>query len=188
VLCERAAGAARTIGGGVVKTGLIVIAAAVIAWGLKHHYAGARAEDLTWILRPTTGLVSVVTRERFTWQAGEGYFSADRLFLIGKSCAGINFMIAAFGMLVLARCHRSEEAVSVLRVLTVSLLASYVAAVTVNAVRIAIALRLGTHPASLSSLSASDVHRLEGIAVYFGGLVLLQELVRRFDGRAFERR
>jgi hypothetical protein len=28
------------------------------------------------------------------------------------------------------------------------------------------------------------VHRLEGIAVYFGGLVLLFELVRRLDGGA----
>jgi exosortase K len=187
VLREPAAGAARTIGGGVVKTGLIIVAAAIIAWGLKHHYAGAQAEDLKWILRPTTELVSAVTRERFTWQAGEGYFSSDRLFLIGKSCAGINFMVAAFGMLVLARCHRSEDAASVLRILAVSLLASYVAAVTVNALRIAIALRLAAHPASLSSLRASDMHRLEGIAIYFGGLVLLQELVRRLDRRAFER-
>ena len=59
---------------------LIVIAAAVlIAWGVKRHYADAGAEDLKWILRPTTGLVSVVTGERFTWQAGEGYVSRDRL-------------------------------------------------------------------------------------------------------------
>jgi len=50
-----------------VTTRLIVIAAAVlIAWGVKRQYAGAAAEDLSWILRPTTGLVSVITGERFT--------------------------------------------------------------------------------------------------------------------------
>jgi exosortase K len=189
VLRERAAGTARTIGGGVVTARVIVVAAAaLIAWGVKHHYARAGAEDLTWILRPTTGLVSAVTRERFTWQAGEGYFSSDRLFLIGKSCAGINFMIAAFGMLVLALCHRSEDAVSALWILVVSVLGSYVAAVTVNASRIAIALPLAAHRTSLSSLTASDVHRLEGIAIYFGGLVLLHELVGRLDRQAFEHR
>ena len=47
-----------------------------------------------------------MTGTTFAWQPGEGYFSRERLFLIEKSCAGINFMIAAFGMLVLALLHR----------------------------------------------------------------------------------
>jgi hypothetical protein len=33
-------------------------------------------------------------------------------------------------------------------------------------------------------MSAASVHRLEGVAVYFGGLLLLYELVHRLDGRA----
>jgi len=49
---------------------------------------------------------------------------------------------------------------------------------------IAIALQPAAHPASMTSLSAADAHRLEGIAVYFGGLVLLHELVCRLDRRA----
>ena len=65
-----------------------------------------------------------------------------------------------------------------------SLLASYSAAVLVNAVRIAIAMWLAAHPVALSTFSAAEVHRLEGIAVYFGGLVLLYELVQRLDRRA----
>jgi exosortase K len=155
--------------------------ALLAAWGLKRQYAEATAEDLSWMLTPTTQLVSVVTGTTFEWRAGEGYLSRDRLFLIEKSCAGINFMTAAFGMLAIALCHRCVEARSTLRVLGVSLLASYVAAVAVNAVRIGIALQLAHHPAWLSLLSASDVHRLEGIALYFGGLVLLHELVRQID-------
>jgi hypothetical protein len=62
------------------------------------------------------------------------------------------------------------------------MLASYSAAVLVNAVRIAIAMRLAAHPAALSAFSAADIHRVEGIAVYFGGLVLLYEVVQRLDG------
>ena len=65
-----------------------------------------------------------------------------------------------------------------------SLLASYVAAVLVNAARIAIAMWLADHPVGLSTFTAAEVHRLEGIVVYFGGLVLLCELVRRLDRRA----
>jgi len=165
---------------------LMVAVALLVAWGLKRHYAEATAEDLSWMLTPTTQLVSVATGAAFEWRAGEGYFSHDRLFLIEKSCAGINFMIAAFGMLAVALCHRCGDVRSALRIIGVSLLASYVAAIAVNVVRIGIALQLGHHPAGLSSLSVSDVHRLEGIAVYFGGLVLLHELVRQLDRGLFE--
>jgi len=168
-----------------VKMKIFVIAGTVlIAWVLKRHYATARADDLWWILAPVARLVGFITRTSFALEPGEGYFSRDRLFLIEKSCAGINFMIAAFGMLMLALVHRVGSRFSAARVLTVSLLASYSAAVLVNAVRIAIAISLGAHPAALSAFSAADVHRVEGILVYFGGLVLLYELVRRLDGGA----
>jgi exosortase K len=159
----------------------VVAGAVLIAWGLKRHYAAARPDDLWWILSPVARLVGAMTRTGFVLQPGEGYFSRDRLFLIEKSCAGINFMIAAFGMLTLALLHRVGSRMSAARVLSVSLLASYSAAVLVNAVRIAIAMWLAGHPAALPAFSAADVHRVEGIAVYFGGLVLLYELVQRLD-------
>ena len=157
----------------------VLIVGVLIAWGLKRQYADARAEDLEWILSPTAQLVGVVTNTTFAWQPGEGYFSRDRLFLIEKSCAGINFLIAAFGTLMFALHHRVGSGVSAAGVLGASLLASYAAAVLVNAVRIAIAMSLAAHSASLSRFSAADVHRVEGIVVYFGGLVLLYELVQR---------
>jgi exosortase K len=165
-----------------MRTKLLVLAVAVlIAWALKRHYADARADDLLWILTPTARLVGVMTRTTFTLVPGEGYFSRDQLFLIEKSCAGVNFMVAAFGMLMLALLHRVGSGLSAARVLAASLLASYSTAVLVNAVRIAIAMWLAAHPVALSTFSAADIHRFEGITVYFGGLVLLYELARRFD-------
>jgi len=170
-----------------VTTRLIIIAAAVlIAWGVKHHYSGAPVENLRWILRPTTRLVSVVTGERFTWQAGEGYVSRNRLFLIEKSCAGINFMVAALGMLAIAFAHRARPGGIAFGILGGSLLASYSAAVLINAVRIAIAMWLAAHPGSFPAL-IPDVHRVEGIIVYFGGLMLLHEAAKQFDRRLFVR-
>jgi hypothetical protein len=61
------------------------------------------------------------------------------------------------------------------RALGVSLVVSYFAAVVVNAARIVVAMWLAANP--IAALDAADVHRLEGIAVYFGGLVLLHESV-----------
>jgi len=167
-----------------VKTKLAVVAATLlIVWGLKRHYSDARADDLWWILTPTAHLVGVVTGATFTFQPGEGYFARDRLFLIEKSCAGINFMIAAFGMLVFALFHRIWSVTSAARLLGASLIASYLAAVAVNTARIALAMWLAAHPAALPAFNAADVHRLEGIVVYFGSLVLLYELVQRLDRR-----
>jgi exosortase K len=167
-----------------VKTRVLVVAVAIlIAWGLKRHYADARPDELSWILSPTARLVGVTTGETFVMQAGEGYFSRERLFLIEKSCAGVNFMIAAFAMLVFALFHRVRSGVSATHVLGVSLLASYSAAVLVNAGRITIAMWLAGYPATLSSFAAADVHRVEGITVYFAGLVLLYELAQRIDRR-----
>lgn len=161
---------------------LVIVAAAV--WGLKRYYAGAHVADLWWILSPTAWLAGAVTGTVFAFVPGEGYFAPDRLFLIEKSCAGINFMIAAFGMLMFALLHRVGSPVSYARVLGISLVGSYTAAVLVNAARIAIAMRLAAHPLALSTLSAAQIHRIEGITVYFGGLVLLYDLVLRLDRRA----
>ena len=54
-----------------MKMKLWVMAAAVlIAWGLKRHYAAARADDLWWILSPTARLVGAMTRTSFALAAG----------------------------------------------------------------------------------------------------------------------
>jgi exosortase K len=162
---------------------IAVAVAILIAWSLKRHYSEARADDLWWILTPTAHVVGVVTDATFTFQPGEGYFARDRLFLIEKSCAGINFMIAAFGMLVITLFHRIRSVTSAVHVIGMTLLASYLAAVAVNTARIAIAMWLAAHPVALPAFNAGDVHRLEGILVYFGSLVLLYEFVQRLDRR-----
>jgi exosortase K len=166
-----------------VKPKLCFVAAVMlVVWSLKRLYADARADDLWWILGPTARLIGAVTGTRFALQPGEGYFSREQLFLIEKSCAGINFMIAAFGLSAYALRHRVTSCISAAGAIGVSLLAGYSAAVPVNAARITIAMWLAAHPSPFSGLRADQIHRLEGITVYFGGLVLLHEIVRRAYG------
>jgi exosortase K len=167
-----------------VKTKLCVAAVAVLViWGMKRHYSDARADDLWWILSPTSRVVGAITGTAFVAVPSEGYVSHQRLFAIEKSCAGINFLVAAFGMLIVALLHRVRSGASALGVFGVSLSASYLAAIIVNATRIAIAMWLADRPAALSALPSAEIHRLEGIVVYFAGLVLLCELARRVDRR-----
>jgi exosortase K len=163
-----------------LKLGLLVVVA-LTAYALKRHYADASTDTLSWILTPTAHLVALVTGVTFRAVPGEGYFSAERMFLIEKACAGVNFMIAAFAMVAFMLLHRVRSVRDGAGVLGAALLASYLAAVVVNSVRIVVAMWLAAHPPALSSLTAADIHRFEGIVVYFGGLLLLFELLRRVD-------
>ena len=145
--------------------------AILIAWGLKRHYADARPDDLSWILSPTARLVSVTTGETFMMQSGEGYFSRDRLFLIEKSCAG-SISWTPRSPCWSWRCFIVWNPESRRCACWASLLASYSAAVLVNAVRISIAMWLASHPAAQSTFSAADVHRVEDHGIRGAGAAL----------------
>jgi exosortase K len=184
-LCDAAALEARERGNRVVKTKLLWLTASVLAiWGMKRYYSDARADDLWWILGPTARLVGAITGSAFMLEPGTGYLSRERLFVIEKACAGINFMIAAFGTLTFVLRRRVRSWLSGAGVMGISLLASYSAAVLVNAARITVAMWLAAHSLTVARLTAAHVHRLEGIVVYFGGLMLVHEVAVRVDRSA----
>ena len=155
-----------------------------VVWAMKRYYADARADDLWWILRPTARLAGATAGAMFVAEPGEGYLSRSHLFLIEKSCAGLNFMIAAFAMLAFTFRRRVTSLASGAIVLAGSLATAYSAAVIVNATRIMVAMWLMAHPLAVSRLTPAQGHRLEGIVVYFVGLVLLHELVLRVQHSA----
>jgi exosortase K len=149
--------------------------ALLVVCGMKRYYSVASADDLWWILGPTARLAGG-TVVSFVAEPGEGYLSRERLFVIERSCAGLNFMIAAFAMLTFMLRRRLTSLSSGAIVLAGSLLTAYLATVIVNAIRIRIAMWLVAHPLALARLTPAQSHRVEGIVVYFAGLVLLHEL------------
>ena len=150
-------------------------------WALKRYYSGAGADDLRWVLAPNDHLAGAISGVSFTEEAGAGFISRERLFLIEKACAGLNFMIAAFAMVAFAMRRHAKSLITLTAVWAGSIAVAYAAAVIVNASRIVIALWLMGHPSTFAGLSAGQVHRLEGILVYFGALVLLWELMQRLS-------
>ena len=148
----------------------------LVIWAMKRYYSSASVDDLWWILSPTAGLAGGTTAA-FVAEPGAGYLSRERLFLIEKSCAGLNFMIAAFAMLAFTFRRRVTSVSSGAILLAGGLLTAYSATVIVNATRITIAMRLMAHPLAASRLTPAQSHRVEGIIVYFAGLLLLHELI-----------
>jgi exosortase K len=140
---------------------------------LKFHYSTASVNQLRWILAPTTLLVELVSGERFQFESHAGYMNSDHTFLIAASCAGVNFLLTAFLMLALGHLWRCRSQTVGWRFIPALAGLAYAATLVANTVRIATALRLHRLPAQISWLSPEQLHRFEGIFIYFGFLLLL---------------
>jgi exosortase K len=156
-----------------------VVVVLLVALGLKQYYSTASANQLRWILAPTTTLVSIVSGESFQFESYAGYITSDRTFVIATACAGVNFLITAFLMLSLGKLwvKRSTEAAEAAklswRFIPTAALVAYLATLLANTVRITIALQLKRTPLQIGTFSRGELHRFEGIFVYFGFLLLL---------------
>jgi exosortase K len=140
---------------------------------VKLYYSTASVNQLRWILAPTSTIVEFVSNSRFEFESYAGYINSDRSFVIAASCAGVNFLITSFLMLSLRELWRDRSRNISWAFIPVAALFAYVATVTANTVRISTALRLRQMSFETSWLSPSELHRLEGIVIYFGFLLLL---------------
>ncbi len=140
---------------------------------LKLYYSTASANQLRWILAPTTVFVELVSGTPFEIESHAGYISSDRSFLIAASCAGVNFLITSFLMLSLRKLWRDRSQNIAWRFIPAAALFAYLATLVANTVRISTALRLHQMPLEISWLSPNQLHRFEGIFIYFGFLLLL---------------
>jgi exosortase K len=151
------------------------------ALGLKAFYSSATADDLLWILTPTTTLVELLSGERFEFESYAGYMSSDHRFVIAVPCAGVNFLITAFLMLALRRLWRGRFQPVSWSFLPVAVMLAYVATLLANTTRIWFALGRRADSAWVTWLTNNQLHRLEGIVVYFLFLMLLFLLTERLE-------
>ena len=143
------------------------------ALGLKFFYSSASPDELRWILAPTTWLVELLSGREFSFESHAGYMSSDHSFLIAASCAGVNFLITAFLMLTLRKLWLDRSLSINWWFITVSAAVAYLTTLVANAVRIYVALQLQAMNQDSSWLNPNQIHRAEGILVYFGFLLLL---------------
>jgi exosortase K len=143
------------------------------AFALKLFYSTASADELRWILAPTTALVELFSGARFVFESHAGYISRERGFLIANSCSGVNFLITAFLMLAIKKLlERRSNNISWMFIPTAAAVA-YSTTLVANTTRIVIALRLRQTPTFSPWLNPEQLHRFEGVIIYFGFLLLL---------------
>jgi exosortase K len=148
---------------------VVVLCAAVV----KVYYSTAGVNQLRWILAPTTVLVELVSGSRFEFESHAGYISSDRKFIIAASCSGVNFLITSFLMLSLGKLLRDRSRDIAWRFIPCAALCAYLATLVANTIRISTALLLRPLPLDTNWLSQNQLHRFEGIFIYFGFLLLL---------------
>lgn len=151
----------------------IAVAVTVIVVG-KHAYRDASAGELRAFLAPTARAVSAVTDSHFVFEAGQGWIDRDVGIIIEPGCAGVNFALAAFLAVTLGWLGAMRTWRGAASRLALAAAIAYVATLVVNTLRIVVAIRL--HRANLVG---GDIHEVEGIVVYLGGLCALYALARR---------
>jgi exosortase K len=149
---------------------LVVVLLCAVA--VKQYYSTASVNQLRWILAPTSWLVEFLSGKDFAFESYTGYMSSDHTFVIAASCAGVNFLITSFLMLSLRKLWRERASKIPWRFLAEMAAVAYVVTIIANAMRISSSLLMRRTPLEIG-LSANQMHRFEGIFVYFGFLLLL---------------
>lgn len=153
----------------IAQIAFVLLCAAALKW----HYSTASVNELRWILAPTALFADLITGARFEFESNAGYINKDRDFLIAAPCSGVNFLITAFLMLSLARLLRDRSRRVSWRFIPAAAAASYLTTIAANTVRVSAAMRSSRTFSEESWLNPQQVHRLEGIFIYFGFLLLL---------------
>ena len=164
--------------------GVVVLLTIVLAYGLKHHYSTATAEELGWMLRPTAVMVGALTGSPFAAETHTGFVSKELRFILGPSCAGVNFFIVAFCTAIFGLVRSVRTVRGKLFLFLGSLASAYAVTLLVNTVRILAGIALHVHDVSFGWLDTERIHRIEGIFVYVLFLCASYTIARRFLLRA----
>jgi exosortase K len=159
---------------------------------LKRHYSLATATQLDWILTPTAKLVSWSTSAHLVPEIGVGHVDFAKGIILAPGCAGVNFMIMAFGLTAFYGLHHIRRLSSQLAWLPLALAAAYGLTLMVNTIRIALSMTLYDANIYTGWLTVARVHRLAGVGLYLGSLWLyfsgLRPLIALYCGRYHSRK
>lgn len=101
---------------------------------LKVGYKFANNNSLTFLLKPTNKLVGFLTGSDSCYNSDSGYFYQQLNIAIDKSCAGFNFWILTFLMLVFLILKHNK--INRLYTIPFALVTAYILSIFVNTSRI----------------------------------------------------
>ncbi|HLV19468.1 MAG TPA: exosortase K [Polyangiaceae bacterium] len=161
---------------GVLSTLVWLTLVATPAAAVKLRYGNAPVDDYAFILRPTCGLVSLVSGERFAQVSGLGWVCKELELAVVPACAGINYLVVVWLTFGLGLGGKRVGLSRRLCWLPIAALAAFGLTIAVNAVRIGLSVLL--RDVSLSIISAEQAHRVLGVSVYLVALWAIYEVAQ----------
>lgn len=138
----------------------------------KLFYSLASAQGLLFLLAPITFLVSAFTGIAFAYDEAVGYVSLQTGIIIGKSCAGMNYLILLYAMTVVSFLHYFNKLTGKILFQGCALAGSWLLCVYATAARIIISIPMLSAGNSLPFLKTDTAHKIVGIVVYVTILLL----------------
>lgn len=145
---------------------LLYVCLATAALGIHMLYRYGTVQQLLFILKPVTFIVTKALGMIFYFEPEIGFYNQEAYIVINKTCAGTSFWMTAFcmvGFLILPRikgiCKKIASFFAIL-------LFSYGVAIIANASRIIVAIKvldLGISPAGASERL---IHQSIGVLIY----------------------
>ena len=163
----------------------VYVAGGALAWAFKAFASGADASDLRAVLAPTCWLAAHLGGMTFIDEGPAGFISHADHLVVGTACSGANFLIVCFGALFFSFAHRWSFAqrwrTARARIgwLLAAAALAWLATVATNAVRVVLAARLYQQDIYGALLTPARLHRLLGVVLYCGSLVVVHGLVSR---------
>lgn len=156
-----------------VKPDLIFyVLAAVIAFAGKLFYSLAPVRGLLFLLSPVTFLVSTFTGIPFACDESAGYMNLATGIVIGKSCAGMNYLILLYAMTIISFLHYFNKLTEKILFQGCALAGSWLLCVYATAARIIISIPMLSAGDSFPFLKTDTAHKIVGIVVYVTILLL----------------
>jgi len=162
----------------------LMLAAASAAVGIKAYYSRAGADQLLWILAPSAWLAKFVGGIDLVYEQGAGYISHKHHLVVGPSCAGVNFLVICFLCLYFSFARRFDTKT---RWFVLSAIIAFAGTVVANGLRISVSAHLWDATFYRTWMSAEEMHRVAGIAIYYASLLTLYMVVQLRIGTAAPR-
>jgi exosortase K len=140
---------------------------------MKFWYTSSQAQQLSFLLKPINALFSLAMGAPYI-NNSNGSFSYPNLgILIDKSCAGFNFWLLSFMMLLFLFYSYANHKGHRWGYLFLSLAISYIATILVNTSRIVASVKIQRLPIAFVQQHAHIVHESIGVITNLTFLILL---------------
>ncbi len=154
------------------------IAGFILLYLLKYHYSIATAQQLNWILFPTSWLVTLLTGVNFKNDPDFGIVNHEHKLIIAASCAGVNFLIICFACFMYGLIHNYKNLKEKLFWFVFCAVSAFLFTIFTNTIRIIMSIYFFDNKGLYENWITPELfHQFEGIFIYFFFLVISYQIM-----------